>query len=90
MNMQQEMCTRLATLNPKVFEFSDDSDQHAGHAGSSSGGHYSVVVASELFDGLSRLNRQRLVKDALSDLFQSGQIHALSIFAVRPDEYFSG
>lgn len=89
MNMQQEINRRLSELQPQVFELQDESHLHAGHAGNQGGGHYALLVTSEAFHGLSRLNRQRLIKELLSDLFQGGQIHALSIRAVTPDEYFS-
>ncbi len=89
MNIEQEIARRIAPLSPQVFEFGDDSHLHVGHAGNRGGGHYSMLIASEQFDGVSRLNRQRLVKDALADLFQNGAIHALSIRAFTPNEYFN-
>ena len=47
-----------------------------------------VVIVSEAFDGVSRLDRQRTIKTLLHDLFSEGRIHALSIKAATPDEYF--
>ncbi|MCS4532805.1 BolA family protein [Neisseria montereyensis] len=88
MDMQKTIESRLAELNPLHFEYRDDSHLHAGHAGNKGGGHYAVLIVSEAFDGVSRLNRQRLVKDMLHDLFSDGLIHALSIKAVTPEEYF--
>ncbi|UOO81520.1 BolA family transcriptional regulator [Uruburuella testudinis] len=89
MNMQQEIESRLQALNPQIFEFHDESHLHAGHAGNRGGGHYAVLVVSALFDGVSRINRQRMVKEPLHDLFSDGLIHALSIKAATPDEYFN-
>ena len=87
--MQQQIEQRLQHLAVQVFEFRDDSHLHAGHAGNQGGGHYALLVVSEQFKDVSRINRQRMVKEALHDLFSDGLIHALSIKAATPDEYFS-
>lgn len=64
----------------------DDSARHAGHAGARSGaGHFAVRIESEAFSGRSRLQRHRLVYEALADLMP-GEIHALNIQAVSPDD----
>ena len=90
MDMQQAIEGRLKkAIVLQAFEFRDDSHLHAGHAGAKQGGHYTILVVSESFENASRLNRQRIVKEALNDLFSDGLIHALSIKAVAPDEYFS-
>lgn len=87
-DMQKMIEGRLKALAPEVFEFRDDSHLHAGHAGNSGGGHYAVLLVSEAFRGISRLNRQRMVKDLLQDFFSDGLIHSLSVKAVTPEEYF--
>lgn len=78
MGMREAIEGRLKTLNPVFFDFQDDSHLHAGHSGNKGGGHYTVVVVSEAFGGVSRLNRQRTIKTLLHDLFSEGLIHALS------------
>lgn len=88
MDMRQAIEVRLRTLNLDIFEFQDDSHLHAGHAGNTGGGHYEILLVSEAFKDVSRLNRQRMVKTLLQDLFSDGLIHALSIKAQTPDEYF--
>jgi bolA protein len=45
-------------------------------------------VVSTAFNGVLRLQRQRMVKEALHEWFSDGRIHALSIRALTPDEYF--
>jgi BolA family transcriptional regulator, general stress-responsive regulator len=75
-----------AALAPEALHVSDDSAQHAGHAGASAGGHYSVTIVSAAFAGKSRVARHRLVYDALADAMQRG-IHALAIVAYTPDEF---
>lgn len=76
--------TRFAPGSVSVL---DDSARHAGHAGASPGGetHYRVRIVSSAFEGLSRLARQRLVNELLSQEFETG-LHALSLDLKTPDE----
>lgn len=70
---QRLQCSRLEVL--------DESHQHAGHAGANGlgyGTHFRVRVASPRFDGLPRVQRHRLVYDALQDFLDAG-VHALAI-----------
>ena len=77
---------RLRTaLAPRSLSVQDDSHQHAGHAGAREGGHFSVLIVSERFQGLGRVARHRLVYHSLGELMQQG-IHALAIDARAPDE----
>jgi len=64
----------------------DDSHLHVGHAGAQSGlGHFHVTIRSAKFSGQSKINRHRLVYEALGDLMET-DIHALSIRALAPEE----
>lgn len=64
----------------------DDSARHAGHAGARRGaGHFIVRIESHAFTGRSRLERHRLVYQALADMMP-GEIHALNIDARSPDD----
>ena len=68
-------------LQPTALQVIDESAQHAGHAGahpSGTGSHIRVRVASPLFEGLGRVQRHRLVYDALQDFIDQG-LHALAI-----------
>jgi BolA protein len=75
-----------AALAPASLAVSDDSAQHAGHAGAAAGGHYTVTIVSAAFAGKSRVARHRLVYDALADAMRRG-IHALAIVAFTPEEF---
>lgn len=77
-----------AALAPQRLEVADDSHRHAGHAGARPEGetHYRVLVVSERFAGLSRVDRQRLVNEALRDEFASG-LHALQLSTRTPAEF---
>ncbi len=73
----------VLALAPIELEVVDDSHLHAGHAGAREGGHYTVRILSDRFDGLGRVARHRLVYDALQGLIPRG-IHALAIQARSP------
>jgi BolA family transcriptional regulator, general stress-responsive regulator len=75
----------LIALAPVQFEIADDSAAHAGHPGAQGGGHFRLRVVSARFAGLSRVERHRLVYDALKDLMQR-DIHALALSLLTPDE----
>ena len=74
-------------LEPTALEIMDESASHHGHAGWREGGetHFRVLVVSQRFTGLSRIDRQRLVHAAAADLLHE-RIHALSIRALTPAE----
>jgi stress-induced morphogen len=76
-----------AAFSPVVLKVQDDSAKHAGHAGAAPGGqtHYSVLVVSEGFAGLSRVERHRRVNAALQAEFADG-LHALALTLRTPQE----
>jgi BolA protein len=93
MNTTATMTDRIearltAALHPTALTVQNDSWQHAGHSGDDGSGesHFTVVVESVAFAGLSRVARQRLVNKALADLIDPGHIHALAIRARAPGE----
>ena len=76
---------------PTVLQVQDDSAQHAGHSGAPEGGqsHYSVLVVSPAFQGLSRVARSRAVHAALASEFgpaEQGGMHALALTLRTPEE----
>jgi len=74
-------------FTPNFLEVINDSDRHAGHAGSPGTGesHFVVTLVSERFDGLGRVDRQRMVYDILKDELD-GPVHALSLKLKAPSE----
>jgi len=86
-NVAGTLENRLAALAPIVLELADDSAEHAGHAGAAGGGgHFSLLIVSEKFSGLTRLARHRAVLDRVGDLIPY-PVHALAIRAYTPDEF---
>jgi BolA protein len=74
---------------PSEVLVKDQSHLHAGHAGAKEGkGHFDVKIVSEEFTGQSRINRHRMVYDALGSFMQS-DVHALRINAISPTDHES-
>lgn len=73
-------------LEPSLLEVSDESHQHVGHPGAKDGrGHFRVKVVSDAFLGKSRIQRHRLIYQALGQMMET-DIHALAIEAVASQE----
>lgn len=82
----EDICSRLAALEPASLDVSDQSHLHVGHPGARDGrGHFHVRIVAQAFSGKNLLSRHRLVYEALGDLMQS-DIHALGIDALTPAE----
>lgn len=77
---------RMAPLSPTVLEVHDDGAEHVGHAAAGGGGHFSLLVVSHEFSGLSRLARHQRVLREVRDLLPH-PVHALSIKALAPEEF---
>ncbi|MEP3073537.1 BolA family protein [Maricaulis sp.] len=88
MSMKDTIQARLeAALSPQQLDVRDDSHLHAGHAGARPGGesHFTVEIVADAFAGRSRVERHRLVNEALAQEL-AGPIHALVIRARAPGE----
>lgn len=86
MRVSEQIRQRLETdLAPTRLEIVDQSAQHAGHAGARPEGetHFLVVIEAGCFAGRSRVDRHRMVTDALRELL-ADRVHALSIRAMTP------
>ena len=74
------------SFQPTELLVKDQSQLHAGHEGAKDGkGHFDVTIVSEAFGGVTRVQRHRMVYDALSQLLET-DIHALRIKAFTPSE----
>ena len=76
-----------AAFTPVMLQINDDSARHAGHAGAREGGesHFNVVIEAAAFEGVPRVQRQRMIYAALADEL-AGPVHALSVKALSPGE----
>lgn len=77
----------MIALEPTRLDVINESELHAGHRSSPGTGesHFRLVVVAPRFAGMSRVNRHRLINDALADELAAG-LHALAIHAHAPDE----
>ena len=82
--IEKRLTAELAPLSLNVI---NDSASHHGHAGDDGSGesHFTVEIESGVFEGQSRLNRQRMVNKALGDMMQA-KVHAMGIKARAPGE----
>jgi len=76
-----------STFCPTLLEIEDESWKHAGHTGirEHGGGHFVVRIVATCFRGKTRVERHRMVNEALGGAFEA-DIHALSIKASTPEE----
>jgi BolA family transcriptional regulator, general stress-responsive regulator len=74
-------------LAPSRLDVINESHLHAGHHGSPGTGesHFRVLIVSEAFGGKSRIDRHRMVNEALSGELRS-KVHALAIKALAPGD----
>ncbi len=77
----------MLALSPIRLDVINESGLHAGHASSPGTGdsHFRVLVVSELMRGKSRVERHRLINEALAAELKGG-VHALAIKAYAPGE----
>lgn len=88
MSMERRIREKLMlALDPVRLDVINESQLHAGHRSSPGTGesHFRVLVVSEKMRGKSRLERHRMVNEALADELRSG-VHALAIKAYAPGE----
>jgi stress-induced morphogen len=92
MNREQRILQLLQNLNPVFVDLKNDSHKHASHvehlgsAGFTGETHYKLMIVSEQFENLSRIDRQRKINDLLKDEFQTG-LHAFEMKIYSVDEY---
>jgi len=73
-------------LSPLKVSLKNETHKHKGHAGNKGGGaHYELLVISELFQGVSSLQRQKIVLGLLKDLMGK-KIHALKMKLQDPTQ----
>ncbi|MCB1493271.1 MAG: BolA family transcriptional regulator [Rhodobiaceae bacterium] len=83
MSMKSRIESKLRTaFSPEFLDVIDESHLHAGHAGARPGGetHYRVRIKADAFSAATRLQRHRMVNEALAEELAAG-VHALAIDA---------
>ena len=85
--MYNGILAALQVLNPTKLVLVDNSDQHAGHAGSqgfNGESHFELEIIADAFDGLNLVKRHKLIYMLLGEIMP--KIHALQISAKTPTE----
>ena len=88
MSVADTIRTKLTErLAPIRLDIVDESYRHAGHEGAQPGGetHFSVTIVSAAFVGQTRVARQRLVYQTLTEELAT-RVHALSLTTLAPNE----
>jgi len=88
MRVAEAIRTKLGdAFQPTRLDIVDESHRHAGHAGARPEGesHFDVEVVSAAFEGVSRVERQRMVYAVLADELAT-DIHALALKTLTPAE----
>ena len=75
-----------AAIAPDSLEVINQSHLHAGHAGDDGSGesHYKLIVVWKGFEEYNRIERHRLVYDALGSEL-TAKIHAIQIICSIPE-----
>jgi len=88
MSVEATMREKLQrAFQPTRLDVINESHLHAGHRTSPGTGesHFRVLLVSPVFAGKSRLQRHRLVNEALAAELK-GKVHALALDLRAPDE----
>ena len=77
-------------LDPKQIESWIDAGLSCEHLTvEGDGQHFSALIVSAEFAGLNRVKRQQRVNAILKPRFDTGELHALSMQTLTPDEWKS-
>ena len=88
MGLETRMREKLTVaLRPTRLDVVNESHLHAGHGSSPGTGesHFRVLIVSGAFAGKTRVERHRMVNEALASELKRG-VHALAIKACAPNE----
>ncbi len=88
MSLQKSIEQKITKeLSPKELVVENESHMHSSGLGAES--HFKVLVVSELFSGLSRVQRQQKIYTLLAQELKAG-VHALSLRLLTEAEHQQG
>ena len=78
----------LKNYEPKFLSVIDVSEQHRGHQNFKEGveSHFEIIIVSEKFTNLSRIERHRMVNRILKEEFLS-DLHSVVLKTYTSEEY---
>ncbi len=87
MNLEHEIKSRLKkTMAIDHLTILDDTGRHVRHQQYDGGGHFQIKIVSSAFEGLSLLDRHKLVYQALDGMIKN-EIHALGLKTIATSEW---
>ena len=86
----RSIAKKLSLLKPISLQIVNDSQKHAGHSGmngiDSNESHFTVAIVADCFQGLSLVQRHKMIYTLLDSELKGGGVHALSINAKTSEE----
>ena len=89
MSLLHEIKSRLKkTMAIEHLTIMDDTGKHLRHQHYDGGGHFQIKIVSSAFEGLSLLDRHKLVYQALDGMIKN-EIHAIGLKTIATSEYIN-
>ena len=86
MNLVQEIKSRLKkSMIIDHLTIMDDTGKHLRHKHYDGGKHFQIIIVSSTFEGISLLDRHKLVYHALDSMIKN-EIHALGLRTLATSE----
>lgn len=88
MSLETRMREKLMiAFEPTRLDVINESELHAGHRSSPGTGesHFRLLIVSPAFEGMSRVDRHRMVNELLGPELEAG-VHALAFKTYAPGE----
>ena len=89
MNIVHEIKSRLKkTIAIDHLTIMDDTGKHLRHQHYDGGRHFKIIIVSSTFEGVSLLDRHKLVYLALDGMIKN-EIHAIGLKTIATSEYIN-
>ena len=89
MNLVQEIKSRLKkSMSIDHLTIMDDTGKHLRHKHYDGGKHFQIIIVSSTFEGISLLDRHKLVYCALDSMIKN-EIHALGLKTLATSEWIN-
>ena len=89
MNSVHEIKSRLTkTIAIDHLTIMDDTGRHLRHQHNDGGGHFQITIVSIDFEGVSLLDRHKIVYQALDGMVKK-EIHALGLKTIATSEWIN-
>jgi stress-induced morphogen len=85
MKVENSLNLKLKVFNPELLVVVNESSMHKVPKGSET--HFRIVVVSQQFEGVERLDRHRLIYDLFVDERKNDGLHAIAIWTFTPGEW---